>query len=353
MPRDSSLGDPEDQPQVTDGGSSASEQPDANAAGSSDAGTQDAKPAESSNADGKDAKSEPSILDVVKGALEEERSGDSSDSAKGQDGSASEDDDPESKAKTADDADEKSEDDEALPFHKHPRWMEVQKELKELRPLKEQIEAVRPKAEAFDQLYGFMDEAHLSSDEVNEGFGVMKLLKNDPGQAIPVLESYLEAAKKAVGLVLPPDLEERVNQGFLTKDDALAITQSQSREARASAAAAEAKQSADERMASERTTKIVSAIETWDARWKDSDPDHDLLVPLVKDKIAVLIQANPPKNAEEAIEIAEQARKEVSGNLKRFKPKSQAINPPVDGSAASTKPAPQTSLDVVKAAVGQ
>lgn len=348
MPPESSTGDLEDL--LAAGASAANEQGDNSAAGSPPTDTPDAKTADSSNADDPDAKKELSTLDVVKAALAEERSGESSSSETGSDTSESDgSDEPAAEAE----ARTEQADEEPPPFHQHPRWKAVQAELKELRPLKDEIETARPKAEAFDQLHGYMTEANLATEEVNEGFSIMRLLKNDPASAIAPLEAYLNAARQAAGLVLPPDLQERVNRGYLTESDALEITKSKSREAMAARAAEDARHNADQRMAESSRTAIVNAIEKWDTQWKQSDPDHELLVPLVKDRIAVLLKDKVPKTVQEALDIAEQAKTEVSASLKKLRPKTKPIDPPATGGAAATKPAPATSLDVVKMAVGQ
>ena len=310
--------------------SSPSTETDAQAAGSSPA---------------KDAKPEPSILDVVNAALKTEQAGKSSDPKSGQEGSSKED------SKPGEDAGEGKPEDQP-PFQEHPRWKEVQAELKELRPLKDQVGQLRPRAESFDQLQQFAREANLGGAEVNEGFSVMRLMKNDPEKAIPLLEGYLTQLKQVLGHTLSPELQQKVAQGFVDEGTAKELARAAAGKTLAEAAAENARAKADEiQKQNERETlhgRINAAMSTWESSWKKSDPDYAMKAPLVKDAIELALRRNGvPQTSEAAIEIAKQARKAVEENLKVIVPRKQAVSALTGGSSARAVSQPKSSLDVV------
>jgi len=321
---------------------------------SSGSDPRDAKAAESSAAGDADAKSAPSLLDVVNKALEQERDGKSSGSD-GQDGK--------SDAKAEGDGEKKTDaeaeaEEEKPPFHEHPRWKKVQAELKELRPLKQSIETLTPRAEAFDQLQTYVREAGLDTDEVNEGFAVMRAMKNDPERVIPVLEGYLERLRAATGHTLTPELKQKVSQGYVDEATALELSRTQSREARAAAAADAALKRAEEiqgESKAEATKRdVVAAVSEWDKRWSTSDPDYTLKVDRVKKDIrAHVLEFGPPATSQQAVEIAEKIRKDIDAEFKKLAPHRKPVQPsPAGGSSASATPSPKSSLDVVNLALG-
>lgn len=314
--------------------SSTSTEKDAQAAGSSPA---------------KDAKGEPSLLDVVNAALKEEKPGKSSDPKSGQEGSS------EGESKAGEEASEEKPEDQP-PFHEHPRWKEVQAELKELRPLKEKIAQVQPRAEAFDQLHQFATEANLGSSEVSEGFAVMRLMKNEPEKALPLLEGYVSRLKQVLGHTLSPELERKVAEGFVDETTAQQLARATASKTLAEAAAEAAKAKADSiQQQHEREAlngRITGAVKTWESSWKKSDPDYALKSPLVKQAIELAFhRGGVPQTPEAAVEIAKQSRKQVEDQLTSIVPKKPAVSTPTGGSSARAAPQPKTSLDVVNLAL--
>lgn len=306
----------------------------------------DANAAAPSTVDVVDAKEPPSLLSVIKSAVEKPAEAVVSSDPEGDpvDPAAA---DPAVVAEPA------AEDDANLPFHQHPRWKAVIAER----------DSLKEPAERFGYIQGFMQEHGLSVEEVADGYEIMALLKSgDPdklAQARDALFSRIESIDAALGNVLPPDLQARIDEGLLDEEGAAELSRARAATALRTAtettrAAAEA-EAAKERDTTAATQAIVSAVEAWEARIKASDVDYPMKADLVQAKCQAIVMRTgiPPKNAVEATALAEQALGEVNAMLKATRPKPRAIVPAPAGTSTIATAEPKTLREVVAAAAGR
>lgn len=305
----------------------------------------DANPAGSSTADTQDAKQEgpQSLMDVIKDVVkvEETPQGDSSDPEDGQ-AKQPEEGEAEADPKPVADAD--------LPFHNHPRWKEVLQER----------DALREPAEQYGKITAFMQATGLQPEEVAEGFEVMAMLKSgapeDLTKALDYFERNTAELRKMLGVELPEDLRTKVDDGFISAEDATALARSRAeaellrgqsereRQAREEAAAHAARQQA--------AAGVTNAVVEWEARQKASDPDYAKKAELVELKArALMLKEGPPATPEAAVQLVEKALKEVNGLFKAAAPSRQPIAPMPAGKSVETTPQPQNLRDVVRGAL--
>lgn len=304
---------------------------DANAASSSDADATDANP--------------PSLLDVLKDAVEKPQAPAGSSTVVGDEVDTEAADAAALAAEGAEDAD--------LPFHNHPRWKQLNAKLDEY----------REPAGQYGRITEFMNVNGLVPDEVAEGFSVMAAIKSgDPAKLAEVREYFstrLAFLDETLGNVLPDDLLTRVESGELDDDGAQEIAR-----ARATGKLLEAKTARDEtrtseeRTAAERTalsTAMVTAVEAWEVKAKATDPDYQKKAELVQDTALAIVQrtGQAPASAEEAVALADQALKEVNGHFKALLPKPRAIVPGPTGASATTVAEPKNLREAINAAVGR
>lgn len=252
---------------------------------------------------------------------------------------------PEQKAAKQAEADAK------LPFHKHPRWQEVQKERD---TLKAQVGELSTKAEQFDRIGGFMRENELTPEEVQQGFEIMALMKHDPAAALEKLAPHLDILSLASGRKLPPDLQAKVDAGEATPE----IAQETAR-ARADAAAARVRaermgQEVHQDRVQQTATAMRSAVETWENTVKGTDPDYPHMQSFITDRTRVLMQANPPRTPDEAVALVKQAYSDVKAQMRRVLPaKTQVRTVTSDRSSTHATAAPTTLEGVIQAALRQ
>lgn len=318
---------------------------------------EDTKAAESSNADDAAKAVEgvkpESMLEAVKQAIEPAKADDkqktegeekSPDSEGGEQEGATDKSATESKDKDAD---------ERLPFHKHPRWQEVQQERK---ALKEKLERLEPVVQNFQGFQRSVAEAGLSATEVDEGFEIMKLMKSDPAQAYERLKAYMEPLAAFVGQVLPGDLQERVEAGTLDEESARELARARNQKTFAESQVAK---TAEQREIEEQERELqalrshldncAAAVTKWETEWKSSDPDYAVKQPLVDAQLLKLNQQRGmPKTIDEAVERVNEARKVVEKTLEPALKKTREKRVVTGGSsAAQAAPQPKTLKEAI------
>ena len=100
---------------------------------------------------------------------------------------------------------DKPEDDDKLPFHKHPRWQAVIKERDSFRVT---AEASKEKAAQFDAISDYMTESQLTPDEVNKGFVIMAAIRNNPAEALKMLMETVGNLRQMTGDELPQEVSK-------------------------------------------------------------------------------------------------------------------------------------------------
>lgn len=309
--------------------------------------------AQSSGADGSQGAKPATSLDAVTAAL----------ASDGADGSTP---DPngkaeESKAKEGDgkpgdaapelSAEDKDADGKPLPFHKHPRWQEMRGKIQTQTAL---LKEYAPKVEFYDHFHTTMRESGLNADEANTGFNIMALMKNNPAQAWTALKPYVDALQAMVGETLPDDIRKDVEEGRITEDRAKELAKLRGTATHSQDALKRTKEQSEADAKAQAVTAIRSAVSEWEAQWRASDPDYAKKQPFVDEYVrAHIAQNGPPKSPADATELAKAARKAVEDRISAIAPqKPPAVAPGTNGSSATARPAPKSSLDVVSMALG-
>lgn len=228
--------------------------------------------------------------------------------------------------------------DEELPFHKHPRWQKViaeNKQLREAKPLAEEAQSVRT----------YRQQHQISDEQFSQGMTFLAKLNTDPKGAIEMLKGTLETLQVSQGMALPADLQAKVTDGTLPEDIAKELAQARVNVQRGTRqsqdSATQAQQAAVQGM--------TSAVNVWEQSRRSSDPDYapkkdgepDGKYEFVESKFLQLASAKPPKSAQEAVALVEQAYGEVSKSLQRFVPKpapTKVLNSNASSTTAKKEP---------------
>ena len=267
----------------------------------------------SSGAGDKDANKKPtSLLDAVRRASD---MADAASSTVGTDSKSASSDTP-ADAKASDEADsskQKTEAVEKLPFHNHPRWKEVQSELKE----------AKPAAEEYRKITSFMQSHGLTNQEVAEGFQIMALMKNNPAEAHKRISEYKSRLDAFVGDKLPDPIREKVDNGSIdpetAKEYAALLAQRQLEQQRAEYQQVElARQSQD---------GMRNAVVNWEQQKKAKDPEWSTKEALITDRVRSLMASEQPNTAEQAVALVERAYSQITDQLRKIAPHRQPINP--------------------------
>lgn len=297
----------------------------------------------SSTADVKDEETPESLLDAVKGAIDRKAGKEPS---SGSEEAGKDDSSESSEVETTDvETPEQTEDekDKKLPFHKHPRWQEMRSQRDNAVRERDNYRDAFEWKQKFD---GYMTTASLTPSEFNTGLQIMAAMKKDPRSALQAIMPYVEQLQTATGEILPADLKQEVDEGYITAERAMELAQARTRVAMSDEASREARDKANQEI----VTNLSNEASKWELQWQSSDPDYDRKKSRVHEKIEfALIKAQQtgklPTTREAAVELCERARKEVENEISAWRPK-PAPKPVEDiKNASSVRSSPQaTSL---------
>lgn len=222
---------------------------------------------------------------------------------------------------------------------------------------RDRAKALEPDAVVGKQVTEFVARAGLSADEVNQGFEVMRLIKQDPYKAEQVLGQYVDSLRAAIGKgTLPDDLQQAVNDGRITQDLASEIAQNRAKAKFAQGQLEQTQQqTAEERQQRAHEThvnKVSAAVSKLNATLQASDPDYKLKEgPLLREVERRILREGFPKTEEAAVELVKAALKDIDAEFARIRPASVKPITPITGggSNSSAKPAPTTMLEALKA----
>jgi len=314
-----------------------------------DVSSQDANaPAESSAADSTDAKQEPeSLLSVIKDVVEKPEGTEDSSTTEGK---------QEEGQKAEGEAEAKPEgegqSDADVPFHNHPRWKEMIRERDEL----------RGDSQNYRTITDFMQNAHLSGEEVAEGFEIMALLKSgtpeDLTKALEWFEPRVRSLREAVGTALPDDLQQKVADGVMdeeaAKELAKARYQNQHFQARTTEREKQDETQRTQKEALAHAERVATAVSQWEQGMKAKDPDYAAKAKLVETQsLAIIAREGRPQTPEQAVELVARAYGEVGEMMKSFAPKLKAMKPAPAGLSARATTEPKSLRDAVSAALNR
>ena len=322
---------------------------------SSTSDTQDIENTEESSTSEKPEK-ELSTFDLVQNALKKD--GDNEDEG---DESSSDEPKPDDKAKAEDEGDEDQSDEpseEELKSWKAKTRERFQKLQTKLRDTTERLERTESDAGHYKQFTTFLEENRISHTEANELFNIGALMKNDPLRALEMMTPHYNALLEATGNVLTPDLQQQVQQGYITKQHALEISRHRAlgqTNQNIQAQRQQHNQQQEHQKKQEQFMSAQNAVANWENNWSSSDPDYankkDRVLERVELMLARAARNNQlPTTAEQAVALANQAKTDVEAELRKYAPK-KAVQSVQGGSANNSLPEPKDTKDVIMRAL--
>ncbi len=229
--------------------------------------------------------------------------------------------------------------------------------------LSQQVETYRPAAEKMQGIQKFMDSSNLTNEDMNVLFNIGAMWRNNPAEAYKVITPMYEALAHLVGEVLPDDLQQQVQSGRISLQYAQELSRMRAREGFNTQRTQEDR----ERQQREQEARAIQqeagaagdAISKLEQQWQASDPDYRVKSARIQERIELELlkgaqNGKLPRNAQEAVAIAQRVKAEVDAEFKRILPKKQAVQS-VTGVSTSTgsKPAPRSTLEAISRVIGQ
>lgn len=230
----------------------------------------------------------------------------------------------------------------------------IQTLLKQRNDARGEVDEYRRSHEAYTQLVSFVERAGLSTEEVNDGLDIMRLMKLDPQQALERLAPYVLRLQETAGVTLPRDLAERVQLGELDEQTARELAHSRARTQILETQNARSAQMFEQEQRNALADAVGSSVAAWEQRWRVSDPDFAVLRPYVQREIELRLRRGEiPQSAQQAEALCGKILDQVRQDLQRFRPKPQSIRTPSSGAGPTTLPAPTSMLEAMQRALGK
>lgn len=136
---------------------------------------------------------------------------------------------------------------------------------------------------------------------------------------------YVNLATQALGITLPPDLDQAVRSQQMTFDVAAHISRERYGRALAEQQATRMSQISTQQNQTQQRQALSQSIEhtvnTWEASVRQSDPDYARKEATVKNLLwSVVQERGAPQSPEQAVEIAKEAYKRANDTIRQFAP---------------------------------
>lgn len=241
--------------------------------------------------------------------------------------------------------------DNNVPLGKIERFQEIIHDRQALRTENEGLVTVR------DNLAGIQEHgarAGLTQQQLENWFSMPVLLANDPAKAQTLISEFMADISQRTGLTLSPELQEKVEQGYMDEDSAKELSKAN---ADLDQANRDREQEAEKQQAIDSANSqsaIVNAVNTYQQGIQQSDPDYSPEKhEFVKRELTALVAAKGmPETPEEAVVLAKEAHKSVSERLAAFKPKPKSART-ISGRGHQSTPAaqPKTMFEAINASL--
>lgn len=303
------------------------------------------------------AEKEPSTFDVVMNAIKPEGDDDAENAESDKEASdkAAGDASKDGKSKDAEDESGDPTEDELKAWKPKTRKRFENLQAR-YRDEKQRADTAEAEAGNYRKFTEYLDANGIAEDEANKLFHIGALMKNDPFAALQAITPYYHQLMEITGQILPPDLQAQVKAGYLTQAHAVEISQGRAKGRIAPTVAQEQHQrqtQRDNRQQGQNVATMQSAIGTWEQKWSKSDPDYASKKDRVLDRLELMLaraarEKKLPQTVEQAVALAEKARKDVEADLRQNKPRKPVST--VDGGSANSSHQPEAkdTRDVIR-----
>jgi hypothetical protein len=260
--------------------------------------------------------------------------------------------------KEADEAeDDAAEDDEKASQEANPvTRKKINKLLRQRRELRNEVEQLRPVARIGNELETFATTNDLSGDDVIQCLQMAAAIRRgDYDEFYRVVSPYVRKAQEYIGVVLPPDLHQRVEQGHMTVDAAKEFARTRFDNERARAIALNAQDSQAQSAVAAMQSDIQRSVAALEARFQASDPDYQTKADQVRRVAQAMLfeRGGRINSVQDALQITKDAYVEVTKAVRARQPQPRPTAPVPNGhgQTPSARPAPRTLMEAATQAL--
>lgn len=228
----------------------------------------------------------------------------------------------------------------------------AKKATRELEAMQKEMVPLKDAHQRFTQLQTFVQEHQIEPKNVTVAFNAMAAMsRGDYKQFLELVEPWFNHARLAMGAAIAPDLQSRVDEGYLTEEDARELTkarlQSQISQGRVEALTAQQRQAQAAQQHTLTTEKVIAAVHAREAEIKASDPDYARKQPAMHAMVEFALKGGAfPKNEDEARKLINDAYERASNALPKAQPPKATSPRPTASTPPRGNPAPKDDYEV-------
>jgi hypothetical protein len=209
-------------------------------------------------------------------------------------------------------------------FGKHPRWKAMVAARNEYRNQAQgatrELDTLRTPAQQYGLIEQYMSENQLSPAEVTTGFKIMALMKADPAAAREALLDQLQMLNQFLGHALPADLQQQVDEGYVTEDVARELAYRRNNDVRVQQQQHQQTVQQQEQQAQQQFQAVrgqmAQAVASWETQIRQGDPDYAAKEPFVVRELQALQAQYRIETPEQAVQLARMAYDNVTKSLR-------------------------------------
>ena len=227
----------------------------------------------------------------------------------------------------------------------------LQKQRAELRDQVQQYEALRPNAEIGEQLQGYASANNLSSNDVVMALDLAAMVSRGDWQGFyRVISPLVREAQERVGVVLPTDIQQRVDQGHMTAQAARDLADERFQRAQYEQRTHVMQERAQSQYLHQVKDEVQRSVSAFEQRLASTDPDYKAKAESVR-RVAqarLFERGGQINSVQEALAITKEAYDEVNAQFKRYRPAPRATTPMPGGSnpqTPATRSAPKNLME--------
>lgn len=224
---------------------------------------------------------------------------------------------------------------------------------RELAELTSKLEETRDSHERLNNLKAFAQQNRMTQEDVATGLSIQaKFTTGDYAGFLRDIMPAVEAARQHVGETFAPDLQDQVDNGYMSEEAARQLTQARLQAKRAAEDATRYKTEAERFSETERQQRtereIVNAVNAREAELRTSDPDYAQKSPAVKRFMeAALKHGARPTTPQEAVSLVNAAYENAKASVSKPAPKPTPPSPTASTVSRGRPSTPATLEDAL------
>lgn len=227
----------------------------------------------------------------------------------------------------------------------------INKLLRERRTLRDEVAGLRPVAEIGQQLRDYADTNNLNAEDVVMALDLAAMVsRGDYEGFYKVVSPLIRHAQEVTGVVLPPDIQQMVDQRQISPQAAREYAKTRLDNTRYEFQTQQMQQRQQAQQVQAVVGDVQRSVAAFEQRIMANDPDYKAKAEMVRRTAQAMLAEHGGRitSSQEAVAITQRAYEEVNKQFRRLQPTARATAPTPGVSNSQTpsaRPAPKNMME--------